>query len=292
LYKTDYQKFIEYNIQDVMLVDRLEKKMKLLEMIISLAYLSKCNYTDVFAQTRMWDCIIYNHLLREKVVIPQKKRERKGDMYEGAYVKAPQKGRHKWIVSFDLNSLYPHLIMQYNISPETMVGFEPNRVNVENMLNQVSDLSDLENRTITPNGAQFRTDKRGFLPELMDTLYQERVIYKKKMIEAQKMFQKTGEKKYEFEIAKNHNIQLARKLSLNSAYGAIGNQYFRYFDVRQAEGITMAGQLTIRWIERDVNEFLNKMLKTTNVSYVVASDTDSIYIRLGEVVNRIFKDKS
>jgi DNA polymerase elongation subunit (family B) len=182
--------------------------------------------------------------------------------------------------------------MQYNISPETMVGFEPNRVNVEKMLNQECDLSDLDNRTITPNGAQFRTDKRGFLPEIMDTLYQERVVYKKKMIEAQKMYQQTGDKKYEFEIAKNHNIQLARKLSLNSAYGAIGNQYFRYFDVRHAEGITMAGQLTIRWIERDVNEFLNKMLKTKNVTYVIASDTDSIYIRLGEVVNRIFKDKS
>jgi len=112
------------------------------------------------------------------------------------------------------------------------------------------------------------------------------------MIEAQKMFQQTGDKKYEFEIAKNHNIQLARKLSLNSAYGAIGNQYFRYFDVRHAEGITMAGQLTIRWIERDVNEFLNKLLKTKNVTYVIASDTDSIYIRLGEVVNAIFKDKS
>jgi len=106
------------------------------------------------------------------------------------------------------------------------------------------------------------------------------------------MYQQTGDKKYEFEIAKNHNIQLARKIALNSAYGAIGNQYFRYFDVRHAEGITMAGQLTIRWIERDVNEFLNKLLKTKSVTYVVASDTDSIYIRLGAVVDKIFKDKS
>ena len=136
------------------------------------------------------------------------------DGYEGAYVKDPVVGFHDWICSFDLNSLYPHLIMQYNISPETMVGFEPNRVNVENMLNEKSDLSDLDGRTITPNGAQFRTDKRGFLPELMDTLYKERVIYKKRMLEAQKMYQQTGDKKYEFEIAKNHNIQLARKIAL------------------------------------------------------------------------------
>ena len=291
-YQNDYQKFVEYNIQDVELVDKLEDKMQLIALHLTMAYEAKVNYQDVFGQVRIWDTIIYNHLRSKNIVPPAITESKESFGYEGAYVKDPVVGFHDWIASFDLNSLYPHLIMQYNISPETMVGFEPNRVNVENMLNQESDLSDLKNRTMTPNGAQFRTDKRGFLPELMETLYQERVVYKKKMLKAKSLYQQTGDKKYWFQIAKNHNIQLARKIALNSAYGAIGNQYFRYFDVRHAEGITMAGQLTIRWIERDVNEFLNKMLKTTNVSYVVASDTDSIYIRLGEVVNRIFKDKS
>jgi DNA polymerase elongation subunit (family B) len=291
-YSNDYQKFVEYNIQDVELVDKLEDKMQLIALHLTMAYEAKVNYQDVFGQVRIWDCIIYHHLRSKNIVPPAITESKESFGYEGAYVRDPVVGFHDWICSFDLNSLYPHLIMQYNISPETMVGFEPNRVNVENMLNQKSDLSDLDNRTMTPNGAQFRTDKRGFLPELMETLYQERVIYKKKMLEAKAKYQQTGDKKYWFQIAKNHNIQLARKIALNSAYGAIGNQYFRYFDVRHAEGITMAGQLTIRWIERDVNEFLNKLLKTKNVSYVVASDTDSIYIRLGEVVNRIFKDKS
>ena len=291
-YQNDYQRFVEYNIQDVELVDKLEDKMQLIALHLTMAYEAKVNYQDVFGQVRIWDTIIYNHLRSKNIVPPAIQESKTSDGYEGAYVKDPVVGFHDWICSFDLNSLYPHLIMQYNISPETMVGFEPNRVNVENMLNEKSDLSDLDGRTITPNGAQFRTDKRGFLPELMDTLYKERVIYKKRMLEAQKMYQQTGDKKYEFEIAKNHNIQLARKIALNSAYGAIGNQYFRYFDVRHAEGITMAGQLTIRWIERDVNEFLNKLLKTKSVTYVVASDTDSIYIRLGAVVDKIFKDKS
>jgi DNA polymerase elongation subunit (family B) len=112
------------------------------------------------------------------------------------------------------------------------------------------------------------------------------------MLEAKTMFQETGDKRYEKDISTNHNIQLARKIALNSAYGAIGNQYFRYFDVRHAEGITKAGQLTIRWIERDVNKFLNKLLDTKNISYVVASDTDSIYVKLGAVVDKIFKDKT
>ena len=291
-YTKDYQQFIEYNIQDVELVDKLEDKMKLIELHLTMAYEAKVNYQDVFGQVRMWDTIIFNHLKSKNIVTPANKESQKSRAYEGAYVKDPVVGFHNWIVSFDLNSLYPHLIMQYNISPETMVGHEPNRVNVENMLNQKSDLSDLDMRTITPNGAQFRTDKQGFLPELMDKLYKERVIYKDKMAKAKALYQETGDKRLQNDISKNYNIQLARKIALNSAYGAIGNQYFRYFDVRHAEGITMAGQLTIRWIERDVNKYLNKILQTNNEVYVVASDTDSIYIKLDSIVNKVFKDKT
>ena len=292
-YQNDHQLFVEYNIQDVELVDKLEDKMKLIALHLTMAYEAKVNYQDVFGQVRMWDTIIYNHLRSKNIVPPAVQESKTSKGYEGAYVKDPVVGFHDWICSFDLNSLYPHLIMQYNISPETMVAFDPNKVSVNKMLEgTILDSVDLDNVTITPNGAQFRTDKRGFLPELMDKLYQERVIYKKKMLEAKNLYQQTGDKKYQNDIAANHNIQLARKIALNSAYGAIGNQYFRYFDVRHAEGITMAGQLAIRWIERDVNNYLNDLLKTKNVTYVVASDTDSIYVKLGGLVDKIFKDKS
>ena len=291
-YTKDYQQFIEYNIQDVELVDKLEDKMKLIELHLTMAYEAKVNYQDCFGQVRIWDTIIFNHLKSKNIAAPAIIEEKVSRGYEGAYVKDPVVGFHDWIVSFDLNSLYPHLIMQYNISPETMVGYDEGVVNVENMLNQKSDLSDLDGATITPNGARFRTDKQGFLPELMDKLYKERVIYKNKMSKAKALYQETGDERLKNEITKNYNIQLSRKIALNSAYGAIGNQYFRYYDVRHAEGITMAGQLTIRWIERDVNDYLNKLLKTKNITYVVASDTDSIYIKLGEMVNKVFKDKS
>jgi len=291
-YQNDYQLFVEYNIQDVELVDKLEDKMQLIALHLTMAYEGKVNYQDVFGQVRMWDTIIFNYLKENKLVCPAVNENEYSGGYEGAYVKDPVVGFHDWICSFDLNSLYPHLIMQYNISPETMVGFEPNSVSVDKMLNQESDLSHLDGSTITPNGAMFRTDKRGFLPKLMDKLYQERVIYKKKMIKAKAKYQETGDKKLLNDIAANHNIQLARKIALNSAYGAIGNQYFKYFDVRHAEGITKAGQLAIRWIERDVNNYLNDLLKTKDVTYVVASDTDSIYVKLGGLVDKIFKDKS
>jgi len=285
LYRTDYQKFIEYNIQDVLLVDRLEKKMKLLEMIISLAYLSKCNYTDVFAQTRMWDCIIYNHLLREKVVIPQKKRERKGDVYEGAYVKAPQKGRHKWIVSFDLNSLFPHLIMQYNISPETILGTWQDDIGVEGLLNKEFDTSIWKEKdiTVTPNGSVYRKDKQGFLPKLMESMYNDRVKYKKLMLEEQKKGRNADPNK----LSQYYNYQQNLKIALNSAYGALGNQWFRYYDERNAEAVSVAGQLSVQWAENAVNKYLNTTLCTVNKDYIVAMDTDSLYVCLDNLVSKV-----
>jgi len=285
LYKTDYQKFIEYNIQDVMLVDRLEKKMKLLELIMSLAFLSKCNFTDVFAQTRMWDCIIYNHLLKEKVVIPQKKRAHKGDMYEGAYVKAPQKGRHKWIVSFDLNSLYPHLIMQYNISPETILGTWKDDMTVNELLNKEFDTSTWKEKdiTVTPNGSVYRRDKYGFLPNLMESMYNDRVKYKKLMLEEQKKGRNADPNK----LSQYFNYQQNLKIALNSAYGAMGNQWFRFYDERNAEAVTAAGQLSIQWAEKAVNNYLNTTLGTVNVDYIIAMDTDSLYVCLDSLVSRV-----
>jgi len=119
-YTKDYQSFIDYNILDVELVDRLEDKMKLIELCITLAYEMKVNFVDVYSPIRMWDVFIYNFLKEKKIAVPRKKYHQKDDKYIGAYVKDPQVGLHNWVMSFDLNSLYPHLIMQYNISPETL----------------------------------------------------------------------------------------------------------------------------------------------------------------------------
>jgi DNA polymerase elongation subunit (family B) len=120
-YTKGWQKFVEYNIIDVELVDRMEDKMKLIELAITMAYDAKVNYADVFSQVRMWDTIIYNYLKERDIVIPPNTKSDKDSQYEGAYVKEPIPGVYEWVVSFDLNSLYPHLIMQYSISPETLV---------------------------------------------------------------------------------------------------------------------------------------------------------------------------
>jgi len=302
LYKQNYQLFIEYNIKDVHLILKMEDKLKLIELALTLAYDTKCNYDDVFAQTRMWDALIYSYLLNKKIIVPPRRISKKSEAFEGAYVKDPQVGLHNWVASFDLNSLYPHLMIQYNISPETLVDIDDytdemrevisTGVSVDDLLMKRVDTSGLTNVTLTPNGQFFRTDKQGFLPTMMEEMYEDRKKFKKLMLKSQQDYEDESDpkKKYEIEklIARYNNLQLAKKVSLNSAYGAMGSQYFRFYDLRQALAVTSAGQLSIRWIENKLNQYLNKLLKTEK-DYVIASDTDSIYLNLGPLVNSVYK---
>ena len=290
-YTNGWQKFVEYNIIDVELVDRLEDKMKLIELALTMAYDAKVNYNDVFYQVRMWDNIIYNYLKKRNIVIPPKLSEQKDEKYAGAYVKEPKPGKYDWVVSFDLNSLYPHLIMQYNISPETLRDERHPTVSVKDILEKNLTFEMHKDNAVCANGAMYRKDKRGFLPELMEKMYNERVIFKKRMLEAKQEYEKNPTDDLVKEIARCNNIQMAKKISLNSAYGAIGNQYFRYYQLANAEAITLSGQVSIRWIENKMNDFLNKILKTEKEDYVIASDTDSIYLNLGPLVDVIYKDK-
>ena len=304
LYRLNHQKFIEYNIKDVELIFKLESKLKLIELGLTLAYDTKTNFEDIFAQTRMWDALIYNYLLEKNIVVPPKETKHKSAAFEGAYVKEPQVGLHNYVASFDLNSLYPHLMMQFNISPETLVEASDytkemrdlimRGITVDNMLEKEVDTSKLSDVTITPNGQFFRTDKQGFLPKMLEEMYVDRSKFKKMMIQAKKDYEVENDpikrKELENRIARYDNLQLAKKVSLNSAYGALGSQYFRFYDLRMALGVTTAGQLSIRWIEKKLNEYLNKLLKTEE-DYVIASDTDSIYLRLGPLVDKVYPEK-
>ena len=305
LYKLNYQKFIEYNIKDVELILKLEEKLKLIQLALTMAYDTKCNYSDVFAQTRMWDALIYNHLLDQKIIVPPKEVSHKGEAFEGAYVKEPQVGNHDWVASFDLNSLYPHLIQMYNISPETLIPVSEQTeemrkvihdgVTVDKLLEMKVDTSKISDVILTPNGQYFRKDVQGFLPKMMEEMYEDRKKFKKLMLKAEQEYENETDvaKKKELEnlIARYNNLQLAKKLSLNSAYGALGSQYFRFFDLRMALAVTMSGQLAIQWIESKLNTYMNDILKTKK-DYVIASDTDSIYLNLGPLVRKVYKEET
>jgi len=293
-YNNYWQDFVEYNIHDVELVDKLEDKMRLIELCLTMAYNAKINYEDVFSQVRMWDAIAYNHLRKKKIAIPTTGRSSKNEAFEGAFVKDPLIGMHKWVASFDLNSLYPHLIMQYNISPETMSG-EKLSCSVERLLNQEVDTSYLKRRdlALTANGWTYRRDVKGFLPELMEKMYTDRSKFKKQMLKVEQEYQNDKSKKELLkEISRLNNLQMAMKIALNSAYGALGNQYFRYFDIRMAEGITTSGQLSIRWMANEFNRYMNKVLKTEGKDFVIAIDTDSIYLTLEELIEKVCEGKT
>jgi DNA polymerase elongation subunit (family B) len=305
-YRKNFQKFMEYNVRDVDIVVELESKLRLIELALGLAYSAKCNFGDVFTQVRMWDVIVYNELRRRHVVIPPRKSETKDEQFVGAYVKDPQVGQHEWVASFDLDSLYPHLILQYNISPETLVSNRLPSVTVDELIDRGKSATlegflsqkKADDLCVAANGTTYRRDIRGFLPELMDKMYAERKEFKKKMLAAKSMLKNLGEdvlpdKKAELkkEISKYGNFQLVRKVQLNSAYGALGNEYFRYYNLNMAEAITTSGQLSIRWIEKYLNEYLNKACGTEGADYVIASDTDSVYLRLSDLVNKVIPNK-
>ncbi len=297
-YKKDFQNYINYNIRDVDLVYKLDQKMKFLEQVYAIAYDGKVNLIDSLTTVSMWDVIIHNYLLAQNIVIPMKERGDKPRQIEGAYVKDPQCGMHEWVVSFDLNSLYPHLIMQYNISPETlrsqMMQYDLSTTDqsvdmfLDGEVDTVRERLEEHNLTITPTGCLFDKTKRGFLPTLMEKMYNDRSEWKKRMLQAKKAYELEPSQRLENEIARCHNMQLAKKIQLNSAYGALSNQFFRWFDNRLAESITKSGQLSIRWMEKKMNENLNRILKTEKEDYVIAIDTDSMYIKLGKFVEKTF----
>jgi len=290
-YKNNWQKFVEYNVVDVELVDQLEDKMKLIELILTMAYDAKCNYVDVFSAVRTWDCILWNHLWKKDIVVHQRDESRRGRQIEGAFVQEPVPGKYDWVVSFDATSLYPSIIMQYNLSPETMLpgGMD---VTVDSLIKKEHSLDTLKEDKLcmTANGYTFKTDKQGIFPEIVQKLFDDRQKYKKLMIAAQKKYEETKDKLYQKEIAKFNNFQMARKIQLNSLFGAWSNEFFRFADPRIAEGITITGQYIIRTVGKALNEYLNKICGSNDYIYSFYSDTDACYITLDPLVQKFYKD--
>jgi DNA polymerase elongation subunit (family B) len=268
LYKHDFQKFIDYNIKDVELVHRLDEKIGIISLVMTMAYGAKTNYGDALGTTAIWDSIIYNELMEDRIIIPPKPSiDHNAGKIVGGFVKDPMVGSHDWVVSFDLNSLYPNIIVQYNMSPETMCYDE-----------------DMDT-TKCANGAMFRKDFEGIIPKVIRKFYDNRVVIKKQMIEAKKQYEKTPTKKLENEIAQLDNRQMGIKILMNSLYGALANKYFRYFDHRIAEGVTLSGQRAIKCAEKAVNDEMNNLLQSDE-DYVIAIDTDSVYINMAPLVEK------
>lgn len=261
LYERDHQLFIDYNIKDTKLIEMLDDKLSIIMLVCTMSYSAKCNMVQTLGTTGIWDAVIYNALLDKKVAVPPRVDQGKTKIV-GGYVKDPVVGRHDWVTSFDLNSLYPNIIVQYNMSPETL---------------------DSDGDAVAANGTRYRTDKEGIIPHVIKNFYNSRVVIKQRMIEAKQEFQKNPTRKLEMQIESLDTEQMGIKILMNSLYGALANQYFRYFDLRIAEGITMSGQRAIKVAESAVNDEMNEILGDKD-DHVIAIDTDSVYINMSPLV--------
>ena len=299
-YTKDWELYVDYNIVDVELVDQLETKMQIINLILTMAYDAKCNYTDIFSSVRTWDCILYNKLLERNIIVhnPEEVDPQKDRQIMGAFVKEPKPSQYDWVVSFDATSLYPSIIMSWNMSPETLVQGQKYLADDERSIQKLLDREFItqsihdEGLAMTANGQCFRKDRKGIFPELIEFYFGERQVAKKLMLAAQRNYEKTKDTKYLNEISSLNSRQMSAKILMNSLYGAMGNVHFRYYDIRIAEGITMTGQLIIRSVAQKLNDFINKECKTKDKEYSFYSDTDSTYITLTELVERNLKDKT
>ncbi len=293
LYLKNPQKFIEYNVKDVRLMEMLDDKLGLLNLIFTISYYSKINYGDAFGTVKMWETLIHNELMADKIVVPTKRSAVKTS-FEGGYVKDVQVGRHKWMASFDFDSLYPHLIMALNISPETLQPYIIPRMTVPQILAGGFDQYRKEIGEFAVSGSShlYSRNKQGFFPRLMEKLYVHRGENRKKAKDINKRLKEdtslTPEQKkgLEVEMTRLNNLQLAMKYALNSGYGAMSNEHFLWFDMRMAESVTLSGQVAVQWVARRINEWL---VKKTGVlkDYIVAIDTDSAYVNLGPLVQKV-----
>ena len=271
LYEKNPQKYVDYNIKDTYLVKRIDEVCDYITLACEIAYKAGTNYINALGTTAVWDTMIYRELCEQKIAIPQP-RDNPDRRYDGAFVKDPVVGLHDWVVSFDVNSLYPSLIVQMNMSPETFMGMKPD-VDVNTFLREDLDFSD-EIDCVACNGAMFRKDKRGFLASIIAAVYAERQAIQAKV----KKLEKEGGSPEE--IKRLNNKQHAIKILLNSCYGALGSRFFRYYDLRIAEAITHSGQVAIQWSEKAINRHLKR-------ESVVAIDTDSNYVALGNYVSNL-----
>lgn len=312
LYEHDFELFTKYNIKDSQIVSRLEDKLKLIDLCITLSYKAGVNFQDTLGTVKLWTFYLYKEMLNRHMVPPMLGLGMPEKEIVGAHVKDPLKGMHEWMVSFDLASLYPHNQMGMNISTDKILDDEElpqdladlkqfiwndsnNQIEnvIDNLVAKKYDLSVLKQHNVgmTPNVQFYKNDDLGFIPAILKGIYNERKEVKKEMLQRKQEMIDSGNKDLESEIARLNAIQMALKIMMNSEYGALANPHFLFYDTRNAEAITSSGQVAIKFIAGKLNKYFQELLETEE-DFIVAIDTDSNYVRLGPVVRKFFPNKS
>ena len=322
-YETNWNQFVDYNIQDVILVTKIEAKKRFIELTILLCSQACIPFEGVCSSIKVITGYILKYLHRYNMVVPDTERPKK-ESFPGAYVKAIR-GVYKYLVSYDFASLYPTLIRMFNISPETLVMF-PEENEIPNLIKTpTSKMYSCD----TPQGhfdieGIYYKQEEGVIPKIVTEIYYDRVKFKNMMKVAQGI-----EKKYSVEeIAKNNHWdykktksiyddvidsgvdsiyfksqQEIRKILINSFYGILSNPYFCMCNVKNATAITLAGRDVIQYVSDKINDyFINHWhlkfdiyfpeykgikIKPITLDNVPVIDTDSNFINLSGVINSL-----
>ena len=303
LYENDLEKFVDYNLQDVKLVKKIDDKLDFIEIARGLAHLGHCPYEDVFMSSRYLEGAILVYLRKQSIVAPNKPKKgiTKLEKFEGAYVQDPQKGKHDWVYDLDITSMYPSCIMSLNISPETKLGkiegWNPEEflkkdnkktysiTHNEKVLNRYTEtelkrMLDNEQIGIATNGVMYRTDKNGLLSALLRKWFDERVEYRK----LSKKFHEEGDREKSDYFDRRQHLQ---KIVLNSLYGVLGLPAFRFYDLDNAEAVTSTGQSLIKFTRKIGNAYYNKELGDVK-DHCIYIDTDSVFYSALPLVEKRF----
>lgn len=293
LWKSDWSTFIDYNINDVVLVVELEEKLGYLKLVQAQSYSCRIPFEKFNSSIKKFDNYLISILKERKIVVPTTSHHTQENTIPGGYVSEPKIGYYKNVVSYDFTSLYPHIIMGLNISPETYLGkiSEGTELDLENFKDvsiseekkiKIKERIIKDNLIFAPNGVLFHP-KEGFIPFIIKDLYAKRKYYKDKMMVAKKKFEQTKEIQYKKEASVYDSFQYNFKILLNSAYGILANPNYRFFNQDAASSITLMGQKLIKYASEILNLSLKEKFKLNN-DITLYSDTDSVYLDFSEIL--------
>tara|TARA_B100001093_G_C26852649_1_gene1025828 strand:- start:2182 stop:4710 length:2529 start_codon:yes stop_codon:yes gene_type:complete len=299
LFESDINKYIEYNLNDVEIVKKLDDKLKFIDLCRTICHKGHIPYQQIHITSAYQEGAILTHTRRLDIVTQNKPYNVvKESKFSGAYVKIPEPGRYEWIYDLDLTSLYPSIIMTLNISPETKLGviddFDTADYRVRKQRDwtlhangkyrklSTTELDEMlaeEQCSLASNGAIYRTERSGLIPSILDRWFKERVEYKN----LRKKYEKEGD---EAKAAYFDQLQYTTKILLNSMYGVLGNKTFRFFDIDNAEAVTLTGQQLIKATGEFGSKFYNDELGTDNIDYCIYTDTDSVFFSAKPIIEK------
>lgn len=296
---TDWENFVDYNIQDVDLLRKLEEKLNYLKIIRLLAYKGCTNFERALGKVSIVTGAMTLQAAKQGYIIPTFKNDVIREALEGGYVREPERGLKEAIVSFDVNSLYPNTIITLNISPETKLGkivtgdvevdkeVQIKLVNGGSFTVTVDKLKEFlkkENVALSKAGVLYSQKFKGVCPNLINSIYDERVYARKKMLELKKG--KNKDKETTDSIQYFDTLQYTLKILLNSIYGTFANKHSAFMDIDNASSITLTGQAVAKAGGHIINQYAKDTFKIDE-SLILSGDTDSLYITIQPILNKL-----